>query len=177
MTAIVSPERRASHRSQLSDLLMARDELRAVRLNAVKPDERGKLRRALVAVENTIRLLTTEPNPSDYSPAAREFVSAEMAQLIGRKGYSPERAAAAALSQARARGLKIPAAPNPPLVLVGNPAREGARLLGVEVHRIEYRHVHAGNRYHDFEFPEQVRLYVLNPYQVLIQGVGGGHGL
>lgn len=104
-----------------------------------------------------------------YSRPAREFISEEVSHLVREKGYPVKRAVAAAISMARRRGLKVPARRNPDLLLV-NPRGEG-KLMGTAVYKIAYRHAADGRDYiHEFEFPENVQLYVLSPSRVLLFG-------
>lgn len=176
MTAIVSRERKASHAAQRADLSGALEDLDKVALALTGGrvrEAQTHLARAALQVANAQRLQQTEPNPGAYSPAARAFVGEEMGHLIADRGYTPERAAAAALDQARRRGYKVPAS-NPLLALL-NPGRRDEQL-GTALYEIVYQHVHDGDRSpprkHVFDRPDGVSLWILNDYQVLVQASG-----
>lgn len=111
----------------------------------------------------------------DYSKAARRFIAQEISHLFHDKGYDLDRAIAAALSQARRKGFKVPPRPNPKLALV-NPSvgrlHSGRdRMLGTAVYQINYRHADDGYDYfHEFEKPDQVKLVLVDRHHVMIVG-------
>jgi hypothetical protein len=108
-------------------------------------------------------------NPSAYSAQARAFLGQEIPRLIER-GMPQRQAVAAALSQARRRGLKVPPAENPGVLALVNPANPGARF-GDAVYEIRYRHSADGADYvHTFEHPDSVTLWARSPYQVVLVG-------
>lgn len=103
-----------------------------------------------------------------YSRAARRFLSEEISHLI-RKGYPRERAVAAAMAMARRKGLKVPSPRRNPELVLANPT--GHRRMASAVYEIAYKHVADGLDYkHQFEDPDNVELYILSPYKVLIFG-------
>lgn len=122
MTVIVSPARKESHALQRSELWDAAARLETALAGEKDLPQKDLLQEALMLVHNTLRLIATEPNPSKYSVAARTFISQEIEHLVRDKRYALDRAIAAAITQARKRGMKVPPPPNPPLLALVNPA-------------------------------------------------------
>ncbi len=112
-------------------------------------------------------------NPQ-YSEAARGFLSEEIPRLV-RRGMPQRQAVAAALSQARRAGLKVPARNPGTLALINRPKPSRyfpePVYFGEAVYEVRYRH--AGDRadyVHTFEHPDLVTLHALSPLEVLMYG-------
>jgi hypothetical protein len=58
---------------------------------------------------------------------------------------------------------------NPATLAIVNPP--GGKVMGDRVYEIAYRHVHDGEDYvHEFKKPDGVRLVILSPTQVMLDG-------
>jgi hypothetical protein len=195
VTAIVSPQRRASHQSQRADLHEAQAQLDLV-LDQLGPradrDVRAALRRALALVANTLRLLDTEPNasafqdervqdPGRFDPRSFRTITHDDGTQVTvgcPVGHWHPRAPAGAqcgvpMEVQRIRHPKGATA-NPPLLAILNPSR--GEQLGDALYEVTYQHVRdpvtSPPRRHVFDHPQGVGLWILNEYQVLLQAHG-----